>query len=123
MKINEDLLIGETNTSLKSVTDSIYDTGWVDLSSSLNTSKFSIREGMPPQIRRIGNTVFLRGNVIGNMGDDYPKVLDVPSGFIPTMEHLWTNNGDTCYVNTSGNLYCQRVERAYVALCTSWSIK
>lgn len=75
------------------------DTGWVDISSYLNTSIFSIREGYIPMIRKIGKTVYLRGEVyISTKPNEHTNIMfsNLPTQFVP--EYQATGAGVT-YAN------------------------
>lgn len=57
-----------TNTEVagaKAVYDSIQpqDTGWIDISSYLNTTYFAARDNVAPKIRRIGNLIYFIGEI------------------------------------------------------------
>lgn len=75
----------------------VEDTGWVDMSSYLNTTYFSIRTGLPPMVRRIGNTVYWRGAVYCSTAINNKTGIilsTVPSQFLPEKE---TGSGGVHY--------------------------
>lgn len=65
------------------------DTGWVDLSSYVNTTNLTIRPGEPPEARRIGNQVFWRGSVFCTTAPGSKRLdllRNIPNQFRPTQE-------------------------------------
>lgn len=52
-----------TYSAYQNLNPNVSDTGWVDLSSCVNTTNFTIRPGFTPKARRIGKTVYLKGSV------------------------------------------------------------
>ena len=52
-----------TFTKYQALNIDTFDTGWIDLSSYVNTTNFTIRPGYKPEARRIGNIVYLRGEI------------------------------------------------------------
>lgn len=62
------------------------DTGWIDISFCLNTSIFSVREGQTPLVRKIGNVVYLRGEVyISTKPNEQTNIMfsNLPAQFVP----------------------------------------
>lgn len=67
------------------------DSGWRDL--TVNSPAWLQRDGRPPpQIRRYGNMVFMRGFIVRNTADStMRRATTVPAGFRPAFEHHWTS--------------------------------
>ena len=84
----------------------LYDSGWVDMSSYINTTNFSARIGQPPMVRRIGNVVYWRGAVYCTTAvNDTTAVIisGIPEQFRPTTE--FNRCGITWYINTPYHIY------------------
>lgn len=65
------------------------DTGWIDMSSYINTENFAARPGMPPQVRKIGNVIYWRGEVycIKAVSSTQAQILkNIPSRYKPTIQ-------------------------------------
>lgn len=63
------------------------DTGWIDLSSYVNTNNFKVRTGYTPKVRKIGNVVYFTGYIYckSNVGSNVAKILNaIPSAYRPT---------------------------------------
>lgn len=68
---------------------SVEDTGWVDLSSYVNTTNFTIRPGFNPQARKIGNMVFFKGAVYCTTAPNSNitnLLTNIPNQFRPSQE-------------------------------------
>ena len=104
---------GETVPSGWSEIDE-YDTGWVDLSSYVNTSNFAIRSGFTPMARKIGNMVFWKGAIYCttalNNTSRANLLTNVPEKFLPTGEvscggtHYGLGIAYKMYIGSDGNL-------------------
>lgn len=91
-----------------------YDTGWVDLSSYVNTSNFAIRSGFPPMARKIGNMVFWKGAIYCTTAlSNTAKanlLTNIPSQFLPPSEissggvHYGLGTPYKIYIDNVGNL-------------------
>ena len=69
----------------------VTDTGWIDISSYLNTTYFAVRQGYTPMIRKINNIVYLRGAVYCHTSPNsaFASLFsNLPSEFIATYESL-----------------------------------
>ena len=84
-----------------------FDTGWVDLSSYVNTTNFTIRPGYKPEARRIGNIVYLRGEVYCTTAPSGSAATlinnTMPSIFIPNVQY--SNCGVTYERNKVYNIF------------------
>lgn len=82
--------LGETRTTYSSYQElDIYDTGWVDLSSYVNTTYFTIRPNFKPMARRIGKMVFLKGSVYCSTAVSAYNInilTNIPTDFRPPEE-------------------------------------
>ena len=86
------------------VTD--YDTGWVDMSSYINTTNFSARTGQPPMARRIGKVVYWKGSVYCStaVNNKEATILSgIPLQFRPAGE--FGRCGITWYINTPYHIF------------------
>ena len=76
----------------------IDDTGWVDLSSYVNTSNFAIRsdsDQFKPMARRIGKVVFWRGSIYCHTqlnAEQGTLLRNVPAQFMPNREVAGAGN-------------------------------
>lgn len=84
-----------------------FDTGWVDLSSYVNTTYFTIRPGYKPEARRIGNIVYLRGEIYCTTAPSGSAAVlinsNMPSIFKPKVQY--SSNGCTYRDNKVYNIY------------------
>lgn len=103
--------------------DTIYDTNWINLT-NLNTNDFIIRDGHEPQIRKIGNKVYIRGYVVKKT-EGTKFLCTIPSGFLPSRQkETWqkTNIGIEFGISVSdtiavGNGYtAENVINNYICL-------
>lgn len=83
------------------INTNIIDTGWVDMSSYVNTDYFSARPNMRPEARRMGDIVYWRGEVYCKTRVTYTndiKILsDIPDQFTPSYQF----SGVGCRYRTS----------------------
>lgn len=70
----------QITTDINNLKDKNTDTGWQDL--ELINDYTATQYGNPPRYRKIGNIVFLNGNVIGGNGENIVGYL--PEGFRPS---------------------------------------
>ena len=77
------------------INKSVYDSGWIDLKLY---DGFTARVGYEPQIRRIGNIVYIRGQIKtdGLSSSKVNYILQIPEGFRP----LRTIQATTCIEST-----------------------
>ena len=67
----------------------IEDSGWIDMSSYVNTEYFTPRPGLGPQLRRIGNVVYWRGEVYCHKAIQsiQAQILkNIPTTYLPTKQ-------------------------------------
>lgn len=84
----------------------IDDTGWVDMSSYVNTTYFTARNGQPPMARRIGKVIYWKGSVYCStaVNNKVATILSgIPSQFRPTGE--FNRCGVTWYISTPYHIY------------------
>lgn len=84
----------------------IDDTGWVDMSSYVNTTNFTARNGQPPMARRIGKVVYWKGSVYCStvVNNREATILSgIPSQFRPTGE--FGRCGITWYISTPYHIF------------------
>lgn len=95
------------------VNNKLSDTGWVDLSSYVNTSYFRVRSGFPPKVRKIGNVVYMTGFIYCTtaVGTNVAKILNaIPSQFRPTAEMVGagvrfsTSDAYSIFIGTNGEV-------------------
>lgn len=95
-EINGD--INNIQGDITTINDKLYDTGWVDLSSYVNTSNFAIRSDaaqFKPMVRRIGKVVYWRGSIYCTTriaGEQGVLLRNIPSQFMPNREVAGTGN-------------------------------
>lgn len=80
-----------TFTKFQNLDPNTFDTGWVDMSSYLNSSNFAIRSGYTPMVRRVGKQVFWRGSIYCNntLSDMQGQLLtNLPQQFSPSIEEI-----------------------------------
>jgi hypothetical protein len=78
----------------------VEDTGWVDMSSYVNTANFAVRPGYTPMVRKIGNVVYWRGAVYCHTSPNSTQadiLTGIPSTYLPYLEQ------DGCGVHFSSN--------------------
>lgn len=83
----EPYIIPSVNVDNEQICEKELDTGWIDISSYVVTSNFAIRSGYTPKARRIGNRVYLKGEVYCKtaISNHTNKILaSIPSTFRPT---------------------------------------
>ena len=84
----------------------IDDTGWIDMSSYINTTNFSARSGQPPMARRIGKVVYWKGSVYCStaVNNREATILSgIPSQFRPAGE--FGRCGVTWYISTPYHIF------------------
>ena len=80
---------GDTATAYspyQNLNRNISDTGWIDMSSCVNTTNVTIRSGFTPMVRKIGNIVYWQGEVYCTTapGSKNMTILqNIPSEFRP----------------------------------------
>lgn len=112
------------------INNQLYDSGWVDLSSYVNTSYFKVRTGFAPKVRKIGNVVYFTGYIYckTNVGSNIGKILNaIPSAYRPTAGEMagggcrfslnapysiWIENGEV-KVAEAGNITVQNEYQGY----------
>lgn len=109
-------LFNKISTMIKNIRwikSKIADTGWVDITSYLNTSIFTVRgTGFEPQIRKIGDVLYFRGEIYlsaSGQSSDLTAFSSLPSEYRPTAQISGsgiTLGGVTftIWLNVSGNL-------------------
>lgn len=125
MKINEKLTqdlrkqIGnllDLNTNNKtnlveSINEITNDTGWISISSYLDTSKFKERVQYPLKIRKIGNIVYLTGEFykIDNTSSQYAiKALNaLPNEYRPATGFQFSGGGKQFELNSPYSIWIQ----------------
>ena len=115
--------ITDIQGDITTINNKLYDTGWVDLSSCVNTSNFAIRYDSTqyiPMARRIGNVVYWKGSIYCHTrinGEQGIILRNVPSQFMPGREvagcgnhyslarifSIWTES-DNIYVNEGSTI-------------------
>ena len=102
---------------------SVDDTGWVDLTLQNGVTARDNTPAYKPQFRRIGNIVYLKGQV------DIPShtgdllIATIPSGYLPSYEAKMPSLDVGNWIDTSGNITVQQSgSLSYQALNTSWLI-
>ena len=88
MKINKDLIIGDTNKTLEDLV--IPDTGWKDITFGTGYSNWDTTVFNSCQCRKIGNIVYLKGLLKKNSGSasGYDIIAYLPEGFRPSKRIL-----------------------------------
>lgn len=76
------------------------DTGWEDL--TLESGFTSRGADFKPQFRKVGKTVYLRGQITGNFTTSSTPVFQLPAGYRPTMEHVFRAFHENNYL--TGNI-------------------
>lgn len=93
---NKSDLVGAINE----VNNKFTDTGWVDMTSYLNTEYFSVREGFTPMARKINGIVYWQGAVYcsNDINDKFATVFsNLPEWVCPSYEF---NNGSVKWQTT-----------------------
>ena len=94
--VNFQLEEGSTSTPYKTylnmqeLQEKSNDTGWIDLSSCINTTYFAAREGQPPMARKINGIVYWKGMVYchTDVGNTNAEILNnLPDWVIPIYEN------------------------------------
>lgn len=92
--------INETNAGLTELNSKLQDTGWVDCSLG---NGMSVAGGRTPQVRRIGNIVYMRGRVTtSTQWTQHDSIVRIPDGFRPSQ--------DEAFIQTSTGTYRYRLE-------------
>ena len=99
----------------------LYDSGWIDLSSYVNTTYFKVRTGFVPKVRKVGNTVYYTGYVYckSNVGSNVAKILNaIPSAYRPTAGEM---AGGGCRFSTN-NAYSIWIENGEIKVAEANNI-
>ena len=106
------------------LSDILYDSGWVDMSSYINATNFSVRTGQPPMVRRIGNVVYWKGSVYCStaVNDKEATILSgIPSQFRPVGE--FGRSGVTWYISTPYHIYTDNYGSVRVSESTNIGVQ
>ena len=76
------------------------DSGWKDL--TLENGFTSRGTDFTPQYRKVGKTVYLRGQISGNFTTTSTPIFQLPAGCRPTMEHIYRAFHESNYL--TGNI-------------------
>lgn len=86
--------------TLEELNSKLQDTGWVDCSLGHG---MSVTGGRTPQVRRIGNIVYMRGRVTtSTQWTQHDSIVRIPDGFRPSQ--------DEAFIQTSTGTYRYRLE-------------
>lgn len=77
------------------------DTGWIDMSLYVNTNYFSARPGMVPEVRKIGNIVYWRGEVYCKTSITYEHSIEILSNIPVQFTPSYQFSGAGCRFQTS----------------------
>lgn len=88
------------NASLSELIGELQDTGWVGVTLGYGISEMS---GRTPQVRRIGNIVYMRGRVTAiTIWEQHDSMITIPEGFRPEK--------DTPFIQSSTGSFRYRME-------------
>ena len=103
------------------INNQLTDSGWVDLSSYVNTTYFKVRTGFAPKVRKVGNTVYFTGYVYckSSVGSNVGKILNaIPSAYRPTAGEM---AGGGCRFSTN-NSYSIWIENGEIKVAEANNI-
>lgn len=99
-------------SAINEVNNKFTDTGWVDMTSYLNTAYFSVREGFTPMARKINGIVYWQGAVYcsNNVNGNFAEIFsNLPEWVCPSYEF---NNGSVKWTTTETyNIFIDNTKR------------
>ena len=109
-----------TFTKFQDLDPNTFDTGWIDMSDYVNTTNFTIRPGYNPEVRRIGNVCYWRGEIYCSTAPSGYNVSllssSIPAIFKPTMQY--SRCGATYQNNQIYNIFISKGEGVKVSQAT-----
>lgn len=104
--------IVHNKTLLKTILNNLLDdTGWIDMSSCINTQYFSARPGYPPRVRKKSGIVYWDGEIYctTNVGANVARILiNIPSKYTPGVQY--SNTCTPFQSSTPYNMYIETVD-------------
>ena len=99
------------------------DTGWVDMSISGSAVTARDQGRYKPQVRKIGNLVQIKGQIMASSNLNDNTSLSMPTEFIPNdMELSYVTNNASIWVALTGELHITSTSSSYININTCYML-
>lgn len=111
--------------AINEVHDGVTDSGWIDISVSNGASPRDNTDRFKPAVRKIGNTVYMKGQININAHSANINIATVPEGFAPIYEASIPNTTSGIWVEPNSGIITAKADntaRSNQPLNVSWLI-